>query len=52
MLVFEGLMPFISPKAWRSSALRISMLSDSHLRRLGLLLMVLGALMLHWVRIE
>ncbi|MBX3624294.1 MAG: DUF2065 domain-containing protein [Rhizobacter sp.] len=50
MLVVEGLLPFLSPGAWRQVFQRALQLSDGQLRFLGLTSMVLGliALLLIW----
>lgn len=45
MLIFEGLLPFISPSAWRSMFAQAMRLSDGQLRFLGLSSMVLGVLL-------
>jgi uncharacterized protein YjeT (DUF2065 family) len=46
MLVFEGLLPFLSPRAWRSAFERATRLSDGQIRFFGLTCMVLGLLLL------
>ena len=46
MLVFEGLMPFLSPAAWRSAFEKALQLTDGQLRFFGLACMVLGLLVL------
>lgn len=50
MLVVEGLLPFLSPGAWRQVFQRALQLSDGQLRFLGLTSMLLGlvALLLLW----
>lgn len=42
VLVFEGLMPFISPGRWRSVMEQATKLSDGQLRFLGLSAMLIG----------
>lgn len=42
MLVFEGLMPFFSPRGWRSVLERVLQLSDGQIRFLGLCSMGAG----------
>lgn len=49
MLVFEGMMPFISPRGWRQTMLQASQLPDKVLRVLGLSSMVLGVIVLYMV---
>jgi uncharacterized protein YjeT (DUF2065 family) len=46
MLVLEGLLPFLSPTAWRSVFERATRLTDGQIRFLGLSSMVLGLLLL------
>jgi uncharacterized protein YjeT (DUF2065 family) len=46
MLVFEGLLPFLSPGAWRSVFERATRMSDGQIRFLGLTSMVLGLVLL------
>ena len=46
MLVLEGLLPFLSPTAWRSIFERATQLSDGQIRFLGLSCMVIGVLLL------
>ena len=45
MLVFEGLMPFVAPQAWRETFKRMVQLKDGQLRFVGLL-SILGGLLL------
>ena len=46
MLVVEGLLPFLSPKSWRSVFERATRLSDGQIRFLGLSSMIAGLAML------
>jgi len=46
MLVFEGLLPFLSPTAWRQVFERALKLSDGQIRFIGLTSMLAGLLML------
>ena len=46
MLVFEGLMPLISPRQWRSVFEQAAKLADGQLRFLGLLALLAGAAIL------
>ncbi len=46
MLVFEGLLPFLSPKAWRQVFERAIKLSDGQIRFIGLSSMLVGLLLL------
>ena len=46
MLVFEGLLPFLSPRAWRQAFERALKLSDGQIRFLGLSAILVGLLLL------
>ena len=46
MLVFEGLLPFLSPGAWRRVFERALQMSDGQIRFLGLASLLAGVLML------
>lgn len=46
VLVLEGLLPFLSPKLWRSFFERATRLSDGQVRFLGLTSMLAGLLLL------
>lgn len=46
VLVFEGLLPFFSPKAWRQVFERAVKMSDGQIRFIGLSSMLLGLLLL------
>jgi uncharacterized protein YjeT (DUF2065 family) len=46
VLVFEGLLPFISPGGWRRTFQRLLALQDGQLRFFGLCSMLLGLLLL------
>jgi hypothetical protein len=49
-LVFEGLMPFVSPANWRKSILMVVQLQDGQLRLIGLASVVVGLALLLFVR--
>ena len=46
MLVFEGLLPFLSPTAWRRVFERALKMSDGQVRFIGLSSMLVGVLVL------
>jgi uncharacterized protein YjeT (DUF2065 family) len=46
MLVVEGLLPFLSPKSWRSVFERATRMTDGQIRFLGLTSMIAGVAML------
>ena len=51
MLVVEGLLPFLAPKVWRETFLRLMQLSDGQIRFFGLTSMIIGLLLLLLSRI-
>jgi uncharacterized protein YjeT (DUF2065 family) len=50
LLIFEGLMPFLSPERWRRTLETIRELNDGQLRNMGLILILIGAVLLYFVR--
>lgn len=46
MLVFEGLLPFVAPQAWRETFKRMIALKDGQLRFVGLLSIIGGLLVM------
>jgi len=50
LLVFEGLLPFASPRAYRQAVARLASLPDRQLRLVGLASMLGGVLLLYWIR--
>ncbi len=46
MLVLGGLLPFLSPQAWRSVFERATRMSDGQIRFLGLSSMLIGLVLL------
>ncbi len=46
MLVFEGLLPFIAPQAWRETFKRMIALKDGQLRFVGLISIIGGLLLM------
>jgi uncharacterized protein YjeT (DUF2065 family) len=44
MLVIEGLMPFLSPSAWREVFAKLLTLTDGQIRFVGLASLVLGSI--------
>jgi uncharacterized protein YjeT (DUF2065 family) len=49
LLVFEGILPFLSPRRLRQSLLQIASLEDRVIRILGLACILLGAGALQWI---
>jgi uncharacterized protein len=50
MLVFEGMLPFVSPRMWRETFERMLQLRDGQIRFLGLTVMLVGVLILTVIR--
>ena len=50
MLIIEGMLPFISPKKYRQMVAEISQLGDNQIRNIGLVVMIIGVLVLFFVR--
>ena len=48
VLVFEGLLPLISPQTWRETFKRLVILKDGQLRYMGLTSVISGAI-LFWI---
>jgi uncharacterized protein len=46
MLILEGLLPFLSPGAWREAFRRLTEMSDGQIRFIGLSSMIAGLLLL------
>ena len=49
MLVFEGIVPFLSPDGWRNKMAQILALHDGQIRFFGLVCVLAGLLMLWWL---
>lgn len=50
MLILEGVIPFLYPQRWRLLVEQLSRVSNPALRTMGLISMVLGVLLLYWIR--
>ena len=50
MLILEGVLPFIAPNLWRDTFRKITQMSDGQIRFIGLSSMIVGLLILLWVR--
>lgn len=50
MLVMEGMLPFMSPSAWREAFTRMIQFSDGQLRFMGLVSMLTGLLILFFTQ--
>ena len=49
LLIMEGIMPFLSPSAFRETLLKMANLSDRTLRMIGFFSMIVGVILLYWV---
>ena len=49
MLMFEGIMPFVSPQGWRNKMAQLLVLQDGQIRFFGLVCVLAGLLMLWWL---
>ena len=50
VLIIEGMVPFIGPRAYRQIVAQMAQLSDNHLRTVGLVIMIIGVVLLLLVR--
>lgn len=50
VLVLEGLLPFAAPHKYREMVAELARLSDNSLRTIGLLVIIVGLVMLYFVR--
>ncbi|MGE4069700.1 MAG: DUF2065 domain-containing protein [Lysobacterales bacterium] len=50
VLVLEGILPFLAPAQWREAVQSLAGLRDGQLRTVGLGSMLIGLLLLAWVR--
>ncbi|TXS89237.1 DUF2065 domain-containing protein [Parahaliea maris] len=49
VLIIEGVLPFLSPAAWREMLQTVGRLDDRVIRKIGLGSMLAGLLLLYWV---
>jgi uncharacterized protein YjeT (DUF2065 family) len=49
VLIFEGLLPLISPSKWRDMFAQILQLQDGQIRFFGLSIVLLGLFLLIWL---
>lgn len=50
VLVIEGLLPFLAPRTWRETMLRLARFNDGQLRMIGLLSVAAG-LVSYWITV-
>ncbi len=51
LLIFEGILPFVSPQKWRQFMALMSQQSNSFIWKMGLFNMLLGVALLYVVRV-
>jgi uncharacterized protein YjeT (DUF2065 family) len=49
VLIFEGLLPLISPTRWREMFTQLLLLQDGQIRFFGLTIVLLGFFLLFWL---
>jgi uncharacterized protein YjeT (DUF2065 family) len=49
VLVFEGILPFISPRLWRVAMQQMLIRADNVLRIMGFVSMITGVVLLYWI---
>jgi uncharacterized protein len=50
MLIIEGILPFLAPSVWRDTFRKITEFSDGQIRFFGLSSMLVGLLLLYFLR--
>ena len=50
VLIIEGMVPFVGPRTYRQIVAQMALLSDNHLRTVGLVIMIAGVVLLFAVR--
>lgn len=50
VMIFEGVLPFIAPKAWKNMLLQLAQMEDTHLRIFGVIMMVTGAITFKYIQ--
>lgn len=50
LLVLEGVLPALSPRNYRKAMLGLAQLDDRSIRIAGLVLMVVGAVLVYWLK--
>ncbi len=50
VMIFEGLIPFFSPKGYQNMVQQMATLPVQTLRNVGLVIMIMGAILLYLVR--
>lgn len=50
VLVLEGLLPAVNPGGWRRAMEQLAALPDRAIRRFGVVMIIAGAVLFHFVR--
>ena len=50
VMIFEGIMPFVAPEAWKNFLRQIAEMENHHLRIIGAVMMVVGALTFNYIQ--
>lgn len=50
VLVIEGLLPALNPRGWKSAVEQVSRASDETVRRFGIVMLIAGVVLFHFVR--
>ncbi|HWV16602.1 MAG TPA: DUF2065 domain-containing protein [Cellvibrio sp.] len=50
MLVLEGIIPFLYPARWRNLVVRLAVVSDRQLRKMGFISMAVGVGLLYIIK--
>lgn len=50
LFIIEGLTPFLAPRLWRRAMQQMFMQPDKYLRVFGFISMLIGLLLLYWIR--
>ncbi|HIJ25959.1 MAG: DUF2065 domain-containing protein [Gammaproteobacteria bacterium] len=52
VLVIEGLLPALNPQGWRETMAHLSQMESEQLRKMGLISMIAGAVLLYLIRMS
>jgi uncharacterized protein YjeT (DUF2065 family) len=50
VMIVEGIMPFIAPKAWKNLLLQLAQMDEKHLRLFGAIMLVAGAITFNYIQ--
>lgn len=49
-LILEGLLPFFNPSGFKQMLAMVEQMSEQSLRRMGAVMLILGVILLFWVK--